>query len=279
MTLSIRTMSRDELEMAIGWAAAEGWNPGLHDGTPFHATDPEGFLVAVMDGRAVGAISAVRYPEGFAFIGFYVVCPERRGRQPGFALARAALARVAGAVSVGIDGVVARQANYTRLGFALAYRNIRMAGPAAAGGIKKALVDLREVPFGALAAADRRWFPAPRPHFLANWLALPDSRGVARWVDGRIAGYGVIRRCREGAKIGPLFAEDDATAEALFMGLCAGFTAGPVFLDTPEVNPAALALAQRHGLTPSFETARMYLGPPPALDLAGVFGVTTFELG
>ena len=32
-------------------------------------------------------------------------------------------------------------------------------------------------------------------------------------------------------------------------------------------------------LTPVFETARMYTGPDPEIELAKQFGVTTFELG
>ncbi len=43
--------------------------------------------------------------------------------------------------------------------------------------------------------------------------------------------------------------------------------------------PRALALAERHAMNVAFETARMYTGSPPALPLARLFGVTTFELG
>jgi len=32
-------------------------------------------------------------------------------------------------------------------------------------------------------------------------------------------------------------------------------------------------------MTKVFETARMYTGPLPEIDLEGMFGVTTFELG
>ena len=32
-------------------------------------------------------------------------------------------------------------------------------------------------------------------------------------------------------------------------------------------------------LTPMFETARMYTGPDPPIELPKLFGVTTFELG
>src|SRR3984893_19216922 len=42
--LSIRTMRPDEISIAVNWAAAEGWNPGLADDACFAAVDPESFL-------------------------------------------------------------------------------------------------------------------------------------------------------------------------------------------------------------------------------------------
>ena len=29
--LKIRPLTREEFDVAVEWAAAEGWNPGLHD--------------------------------------------------------------------------------------------------------------------------------------------------------------------------------------------------------------------------------------------------------
>jgi hypothetical protein len=52
-----------------------------------------------------------------------------------------------------------------------------------------------------------------------------------------------------------------------------------IFIDIPEPNRAAIAMARRLGLTPAFETARMYLGAAPQLPLHEIFGVTTLELG
>ena len=54
---------------------------------------------------------------------------------------------------------------------------------------------------------------------------------------------------------------------------------GEIFLDVPAINSDAVALAQDLGLLPVFETARMYTGAIPPLQIARVFGVTTFELG
>ena len=84
----------------------------------------------------------------------------------------------------------------------------------------------------------------------------------------------------QGYRISPTEIEEAARlAEALLLGLAARLPAGPVILDVPEVNPAAVRLAERHGLEPVFETAHMYTGTAPAIDLARVFGITTFELG
>lgn len=274
----VRPMSRAELDLAIDWAAGEGWNPGLEDATAFHAVDPMGFLAGVLDGRAIASISAVRYPGGFAFIGFYMVVPDMRGRGYGLRTWQAAMRHVAGHVT-GLDGVVAQQDNYRRSGFELAYRNIRYAGSPTAAAVPGGLVDARTVPMSDLLELDAALFPAPRPGFLATWIAAPRSVALAAVEGGRVLGLGVVRPCREGFKIGPLYADGPDTAERLFLGLGAAAGGGPLFLDVPEVNPQAVRLAERHGFTPMFETARMYSGPAPRLPLERLYGVTTFELG
>jgi hypothetical protein len=109
---------------------------------------------------------------------------------------------------------------------------------------------------------------------------MPESRAVAMMRDRKLCGYGVIRRCRRGFKVGPLFANDEKMAETLLLGLSSDVAIGePVFLDVPEVNPAAIRLVEQRRMSKVFETARMYTDAPPAIELEGVFGVTTFELG
>ena len=88
-------------------------------------------------------------------------------------------------------------------------------------------------------------------------------------------------RAGNGFKVGPLFADDAGCAEALFHG--AGDARSGRRRDIPRrarsPTPRAIALAERHGMSPVFETARMYAGLAPKLPLAKLFGVTTFELG
>ena len=53
----------------------------------------------------------------------------------------------------------------------------------------------------------------------------------------------------------------------------------PLFLDVPEINEQAVALARNHGMHEVFGCGRMYHGEPVSIPLGQVFGVTTFELG
>ncbi|MEY9893639.1 GNAT superfamily N-acetyltransferase [Catenulispora sp. MAP5-51] len=287
--LEIGRATATDLPVFESWAAGEGWNPGPADGECFLAQDPDGFFVGRIDGRPVSAVSVVNYGEDFSFLGFYLVHPDFRGRGHGYATWQAGLEH-AGDRVIGLDGVLDQQDNYRRSGFELAHRNIRYVGPAAAvatttsGGAT--IVPADQVGRHAIEAYDGGRFPAERPVFLDRWLAAPGHIAYAAVADGGLVGYGVIRPAPAFAKVGPLFADTPEIAEALFTALVSGLAAASepgtsldVALDVPEPNAAAVALAERYAMKPSFETARMYTGPVRAMDLATVFGITSFELG
>jgi ribosomal protein S18 acetylase RimI-like enzyme len=281
--LQIRPMTRRELDLGIGWAADEGWNPGLHDADSFFAADPEGFLLGLLDGEPVGMVSAVRYGRSYGFLGFYIVRPRWRGQGHGHALWRAAMRQLSGRV-IGLDGVVAQQDNYRKSGFELAWNNVRYQGPAieraSAAASPPSVVPVRTLPLDAVLDYDAAFFPDDRRTFTRHWVAQRGSSALAVLRDGRLGGFGVIRPCRAGHKIGPLFADDATAAEALIRALAAPLPAGTLLqIDIPASNPQAVALVRAQGLVPVFETARMYVGAMPALPMARLFGVTTFELG
>jgi len=278
--MEIRGMTLPELEAVLDWAAAEGWNPGLQDAASFYAADPGGFLLGTLDGEPVASIFAVRYSERFGFIGGYIVRPEYRGKGYGMEIWRAGMARLQGR-NVGLDGVPAQQANYARSGFRLAHRNVRYEGrgsdvPAADRVLPLGPQDLDDV-----VRYDRAFFPDIREQFMRCWLLQEGSVAFGvRDTGGTLLGYAVLRPCRAGFKIGPLCAESPQVAEELMQALCGRVPADePVFLDVPEPNAAAVALAERHGMHACFETARMYTGEDPGLPLARQYGITTFELG
>ena len=276
----IRTMQRHEVDIAIGWAKAEGWNPGLGDAACFYEADHEGFLIGLLNGEPISTISAVKYGESFGFIGFYIVKPEHRGKSYGLQIWKAAMRRLDGRV-IGLDGVVDQQENYRKSGFRFAYNNLRYEGRSTGTCETDAsIVPLSTLSIEEVINYDGPFFPADRAHFLQRWINQPQGTALGILQNGKLSGYGVIRACQEGFKIGPLMADSEELAERLFGALKSHASNGaPLFLDTPAVNRAAIALAERHGMTVSFQTARMYLGEVPTFPADRLFGVTSFELG
>ena len=270
--------------VTVPWMREAGWNPGLHDAESFFAADPRGFLVGEWDGRPIATVSAVRYDDTFGFIGCYIVQESFRGRGYGLALHEAARKHLEGCTQGG-DGVLANVEKYKQIGRVFAHRNARYEG------IKQVVdwtppLPCREassLPLSAIEELDRACFPAARPAFLKAWLGQAGAAALAVTAPGEsgpLRGYGVIRPCFRGWKIGPLFARDPQTAESLFRGLVDRIPLGnPFVLDISESNPEALALVQRHGLTEVFATARMYTGPFPKIQQDWVYGITSFELG
>jgi GNAT superfamily N-acetyltransferase len=273
-------MRPDEVPLAVEWAAREGWNPGLADATAFAAADRGGFLCAMRGDEMLACITAVKTGADFGFIGFYIARPDIRGQGIGFALWQAAMERLAGRC-IGLDGVVAQQANYRRVGFTLAWNNARYQSeaPLIAPGGGVAIRDAASVDFAALLAFDAEVFGTPRPDFLRAWLTTPGHRARVALGPSGIIGYAVLRPCWEGSKIAPLFAVDVAVARALIADLAPQRAPGPLILDLPEPHAEAVALAQGMGLGKVFETARMYTREPPAMARERIFGLTSFELG
>ncbi|ANT53308.1 GNAT family N-acetyltransferase [Mesorhizobium amorphae] len=277
MPRTIRTLTSKEVETLVDWAAAEGWNPGLGDAAVFQAADPEGFIGAFVDGKMVAGISAVGYGAGFGFIGLYICRPDRRGEGHGKAVWDAGMVRL-GNRSVGLDGVAEQRANYRRMGFVPAYETVRysgrVAGLAGGGNIRPVAAE----PIADILAYDRGCFPAPRQAFLGGWLQ-PPRVGFVAVNSGRVCGYGVARQCKEGFKVGPLFADDTHVALQLLGVLATPMAGDALHIDVPAAKSGFIAALQAGGLRPGFTTTRMYRGAVPRIASSKVFGITTLELG
>jgi GNAT superfamily N-acetyltransferase len=276
--LIIRKMHREEVEFAVEMAVSEGWNPGIHDGELFYEADPEGFFIAEVAGNSVGCASAVAYDSSFGFLGFYVVKPEFRKTGIGMKLTERCLNHL-GERNIGLDGVVENEKKYQEvMKFTSSYSNLRFEG-IGEGKVPDGLVSISTITFESLLEYDRRMFPAPRPRFLERWIKQPDSYAFAKLEAEKLKGYGVIRKCRKGYKIGPLFADDQNAAEEIFQALKASVSGETIYFDVPEPNIKALEIAEKYKMTVMFKTIRMYSQKEPDIRLDGVYGVTSFELG
>jgi predicted N-acetyltransferase YhbS len=289
-TMDIRAATQSEFETVTKWAADEGWNPGLNDLEAFYAADPEGFLIGIDDGDIVGSISVVKYGADYGFLGFYIVQPKYRGKGFGLQIWKAGMERLAGR-TIGLDGVVEQQDNYRKSGYKYAYDNIRYQGIVSKpklSSLKSAHLGLEintvtKDDFEQISTLDKLCFGVERASFLRSWLnnEQPNLRSsIMASSDGLITGFGTIRKCIDGYKIGPLFAEDLPTAKQLLGALIDAVPSSSLItLDVPEPNAQAVVLAEELELDPVFSTARMYCGNSINVKIEHIFGITTFELG
>lgn len=271
--MKTRQMTGTDLAMVLGWARAEGWNPGLSDAAAFLAADPAGFFLAEVDGAPAAAISVVNHDDAHAFLGLYICLPAFRGRGIGFSLWREALAH-AGGRSVTLDGVPTQQENYRRSGFRALGKTVRFKGVLP-------LDDNRceqTAEIEALVAADARAVGHGRPGFARAWF-----KGTADRIAYRsrlpLGGFAVIRHCADGHKIGPFHAADEAEALVLLTGRPLGDDSTPLYIDVPEDCAAMTSLLQDRGFSPVFETARMVRGTSADGAPPAYYAVATLELG
>ena len=219
----IRPMTQVEERTLLEWAAVEGWNPGLHDADCFWKLDPDGFLALDLEGQMVGGGAIIRHHDQFGFMGLFIVQPAYRSQKLGtqlwYARRDQLLERLKPASSIGLDAIDAMVPFYARGGFEPLTRHrrfqlIESAGVAACSVVAgEACVDLREVDFAEVVAWDAGCFPGDRHRFVNAWIRQPDAVSLGVVAHGKLAGYGVMRACQIGYKIGPLFARDPSVAD------------------------------------------------------------------
>ncbi len=194
MSHQVRGMSKAEEHLLVEWAAAEGWNPGLHDADSFWNLDPEGFLGIELDGMFVGGGAVIRHNQSFGFMGLFIVDPKYRGRQLGTKLWMARrdhlLSRLGSDATIGLDGVDAMVPFYARGGFRefTRHRRFELLPADDSAEPEHGIVDLNDVEFSDVLALDRKCFPGDRQQFLSSWLNQPggvalgtvDDRGAVR---------------------------------------------------------------------------------------------------
>lgn len=284
----MRILQIDEsgLRKLIGMAAAEGWNPGIHDASTFFAVDPDGFVGIHVNDALIGGGAIVRHSDTFGFMGLFLMAPESRGQGMGrklwYARRDRLRERLAPDAAIGMDGVSAMVDFYREGGFVPQYISSRFQVRGVHGDREADahVVPLIEAEAGDLEEIDRRAFPSERRAYLSAWLRQPEAYAFGyRESNGRVSGYAVMRPCEEGWKIGPLFAETPEVAVALIDRLLPLAKGALVSIDVPSKNPDAERLCRSLGMESAFQCTRMYFGPPPSYDASLIFGLTSFELG
>ena len=267
----------------ISWAEDEGWNPGPFDAEVFYETDPDGFYGCFIGDDMIGGGSIVSYQGAFGFMGLFIVKPEYRGQGIGRSLwikRRDLLrSRLWENAPIGMDGVVAMQPFYAEGGFKMAFRDSRYERKGSSFAIDPNVSGIGNDDQPEVLEYDLKCFGYRRPQFVKAWLNVAGSLTLKYTEENKLKGFVVMRKVKQGYKIGPLFADNKKVAESLYKACPNEAIGAPVYLDLPVNNPSAVEMVNDNGAKYVFECARMYYGPAPELPVSKIFGITTFELG
>ena len=278
----IEPMTQAESIQMISLVEQEGWNPGAEDGQTYFRANPNGLFSGRIDGKMIGCASTMLYGDDFAFFGMYIVASDFRKQGYGMALTRRCL-DYAGDRAISLAGVIKNVKAYSETGFKPAYRARRFQLGSGIHEVQRRedieIVGYHPALLNAVTDFDERYFPARRQSFLDVWLNQPRAITRVALTGGRVTGYIVLRPCLEGAKVGPLFAESATVARALLLLASQALQRYPVFIDVPEVNNRAMALAADLNMKLVWETLQMYTRMPREIELDGVYGLTNLEMG
>lgn len=211
------------------------------------ALEPDGWFMALLDGKPVGAGGAVNYGP-FAYLGLIAILPEQQKRGIGQALTKHLLTWLS-RKQCPIALLEASQAGaplYTKLGFQVEDTTIafQLTKPAHHVPYSIAIEPLLSTDLAELIALDAPRFGANRSHVFSTYLArYPQRCFVSRSPQGHITG------CIVGQPdaLGPWIAQSHEEAEALLARALRLDFQQPPRLRIPVSNDKALALAQAHG--------------------------------
>lgn len=249
-----------ELVRAAGLAGASVHLP------TYLAAQPDGYLVALEDGRAIAVGGALRFGR-CAFVGAMAVAPTHRRLGWGRRVLDAVLTscRSAGVETFLLEATALGEPLYASCGFVVDDRTDVWTAtlPAPAGPAPQPAVPL--APLDATATGTDR-------HVFLQLLSVP-ARGCLSEPDACALA--------QPGRVGPWHANSPAAAERAFTAVM-GHARGPdgaVVAAARASNPAAGDILRKHGFTVARSLAHMRLGPPVSRRPGLLYGLATMGSG
>jgi GNAT superfamily N-acetyltransferase len=253
-------MTAADLLLGMRLKAQAGWNQLEADWLRFLELEPEGAFVAELDGAPVGTL-AICVLGPVAWIAMVLVDNAVRRRGVGRALMEHALTllETRGVPTVRLDATALGQPLYERLGFVTEHVLTRFEGVAPPGEEIPAVQPARAAHLDRVVSLDRAVTGTDRSKIIRRLFAEQPQAARVVERDGAVEGYLMARPGARAFFVGPCIAQGD-TGALLFADAWHRYAGQPIFMDIPQGNATAFALARSVGLTPQRPLTRMYRG-------------------
>jgi GNAT superfamily N-acetyltransferase len=278
--LKFRTLEAGDLEGAVALSAEAGWNQTRDDWRLLIADGPT-FAIEAPDGRLVATALAYLYERRVAWIAMVLVTAgwQRKGIATELMRLAVAACRENGYIT-GLDATPAGREVYLPLGFRDVYSFTRLeAEKVVISDTESTSRPIEPSDLDAVVAFDRRVSGMDRRPLLESLFRRRPERAFLTEKDGHISDIVLGRDGRRAEQMGPLLAEDAASARDLAMAALRGVE-GVVFVDVLNDKTELRKVLEDAGFQEQRGYIRMLLDRDTPLDqVATVSAVTGPEFG
>jgi hypothetical protein len=276
----IERIAASDAEAVWPLSIEAGWNQNVAD-WQFMLGAGRGFGLRSASGAWEASSLVLPLGQRLAWISMVLVTGARRREGVGTTLLKHCIEEVttSGAVA-GLDATEQGRPIYLPLGFHDLYKISRWHFDGAnEAPPDRAIRPLMRSDLPMLQAFDLAASAMERPALLAHLAQRQPARSFVAETAGRLRGFVLGREGRIASSIGPIIAENEATALAL-MAKAASAVQGPFIVDVPEAHGEVRRWLQTQGAVSPRGYMRMTLGTAARLgDPSHVFALAGPELG
>lgn len=251
--LRIRYLTAEDLTFANSLSDIAGWNQLAVDWQRLIQYGRDGCFLGTWDGEPAATITTTNYADRVAWIGMVLVHPGFRRRGIATAIMKHALEYLQskGVRCVKLDATSEGQRVYQQLGFRAEWSIDRWLreGENREVMAKPTTFDAGDLDIQAFGCVRQGWVG----------LLAERSRVCLHHRGSELDGYGLLRSGKRAAYLGPVVARCDDTARAITTQVLSEHN-GCVLWDIPEVNQAAVQLAEHLGFRRTRHLVRMWTG-------------------
>ena len=245
----------------------EGWNQLEKDWALLINYKESVNLVAVLDNRIIGTITAINYANTVAWIGMMLVDRDYRGRGISKLLLKEAIHKLKKCASIKLDATPAGRPVYQKLGFIDEHTLYRMTHPSVSKiSLKDRSVETEQIRPGDIpevAGFDKRVFGADRTELIK---LLYENYPELAWLireNNRVVGFCLGRRGKNFTQIGPVSASSLKHTKALIQSAGNQITGQAVVVDIPADKSETKLWLESSGFISLRPFERMYLSNNP----------------
>jgi GNAT superfamily N-acetyltransferase len=269
----LRTLTFSDIGFALTQITREGWVQSRAVFASIVEHDPADGLIAESGGGPVALLTTSNFGST-GWIGHLIVMPEHRKIGLGTRMMHKAMEHLHknGVSTIRLEADPPGIGIYQRLGFleeceSLRLRQTRSPRPSPA-------IPLQEKDLADVLALDMKITGEDRGRYL-KILWKNSQQALVMRRDNRLTGYLLAMPTSDGVNLGPFLAEDQDSAAALIDAAPGGTTT----IGLPAPNQAGVALLQELGFEKRPSSIRMYLGPHPEQNAAGIYGIANGATG